>query len=625
MDIDELYALFKGVVDEASVEFYLIGQDGRFGYVNEAAASSLGYSRSELLTMGLSDIDPDLGHGLREYLEDLKRRQRQHIETRHRTKDGRCVDKEIDGVFLSMGGRDYVCAFARDITKRNRMEAALRESEERYRDLFECASDLVQIVRPDGRFVVVNPAWRATFGYSEEEVSRLTIFDLIDPDCKGHCWQTFAEVLAKGRVERIDTSFKAKNGERIMIQGSANCSYENGVPSLVRCIFRNVTDEKQLQAQLLQSQKMEAVGRLTSGVAHDFNNLLTTILSYSELFLKRLPEGDPLTEALRTIRDAGIRGAALTRQLLTFSRHQVVDIRAVDLAATVESMATLVKRLIPPDIHFAVEAKGCDARILADQHQLEQVLLNLVINARDAMANGGTLIVSCTAECREQGMATLCGDLLPGRYAVLSVADTGEGMSREVQAQIFEPFFTTKAQGKGTGLGLATVYGIVKQHSGHLLVESSPGQGTVFRIYFPLVEAPVETVVVGGVLDRLEGSETILVVDDEPEILEVVRRLLEPLGYTVLTAASAREALEVAEQGAQLDLLLADVIIPGMNGTELAKRLLVGRPGMKVLFMSGYTDAVLEEQGIAWGGCNFISKPLSPGKLAGRLRKVLTG
>ena len=505
------------------------------------------------------------------------------------------------------------------------METALRESGEEYRDLLERASDLIQLVRPDGSFLRVNPAWRATFGYSAEEVEQLTIFDLIDPTCANHCMETFQRVLEQGRVVRIDAAFVAKNGDKIMIQGAANCRYEDGKPQVTRCIFRNGSEEKRLQAQLLQSQKLEAIGRLTSGVTHDFNNLLTTILSYSELYLRRLPASDPLAEALRSIRDAGIRGAALTRQLLTFSRHQVVDVRVIDLSSVVSGISPMIRRLIHPGIHFTVETQpGGQGRILADQHQIEQVLLNLAINARDAMADGDILTISCVEEILEESEFSSFGEIAPGRYVVLVVSDTGAGMSTVVQEHIFEPFFTTKPQGKGTGLGLATAYGIVKQHSGYIVVQSEPGRGTNFRLYFPRVEAPLESAVAGTALEALQGSETILVVDDEPEILAVIRHSLEAIGYTVLTAASAEEAVHLVEKGGEkIDLVLTDVVMPGMTGHGLAARVQAVEPRIRVLFMSGYTDSMLEEHGVSRTHANFISKPLSPSELAVKIRKVL--
>lgn len=626
MDNQELYTLFKRIVEMASVEFYLINAEGGFGYVNQAAARNLGYSEAELLALNLADIDPEYGPRLRQLWPEWKSQGNLRLETSHRTKSGQAVQKEVDAVYLTLGAIGYICAFARDITERKRMETALLESGEQYRDLFESASDLIQFVRPDGRFARVNPAWRTTFGYSEEEVEKLSLFDLIDPDCTNHCMETFQRVLEQGQVDRIDTAFVAKNGDKIMIQGAANCRYENGRPQMTRCIFRNVSEEKRLQAQLLQSQKLEAIGRLTSGVAHDFNNLLTTILSYSELYLRRLPASEPLADALRAIRDAGIRGAALTRQLLTFSRHQVVDVRVIDLSSVVSGISPMIRRLIDPGLHFMVEtAPSGQCRILADQHQIEQVLLNLAINARDAMADGGVLTVSCVEETLEKDEFSKFDNIAPGRYVILVVSDTGEGMTKEVQEHIFEPFFTTKPQGKGTGLGLATAYGIVKQHSGYIVVQSEPGTGTTFRLYFPKVEGQVEAAVTGVALEVLQGSETILVVDDEPDILAVIRHSLEAMGYTVLTTASASEALHLVEEGREkIDLVLTDVIMPGMTGHGLATKVQAVDPRIRVLFMSGYTDAMLEEHGVSRTHANFISKPFSPGELAIKLRKMLT-
>jgi two-component system cell cycle sensor histidine kinase/response regulator CckA len=385
-------------------------------------------------------------------------------------------------------------------------------------------------------------------------------------------------------------------------------------------------ERQRLQTQLLQAQKMESVGRLAGGVAHDFNNILTAILSYAELSLMRLPDNDPVREYLESIRGASEKAAGLTRQLLAFSRKQVLEMKVVDQNMVVAGMEDLLKRLIGEDVLLKMRTNALESTVRADRGQLEQVLLNLTVNARDSMPSGGHLLIETANASAEDVILTAPGMAKPGAYVMLSVTDTGLGMSAEVKERIFEPFFTTKEVGEGTGLGLATVYGIVKQHGGYITVDSEPGKGTIFRVFFPIAEGvrPQQAAETSGPLPK--GSETLLVVEDDQDVRELISELLAPLGYKVLSTGSGDEALKTSDSfGGSVDLLLTDVVMPGMNGKQLAEVMRTRRPGIKVLFMTGYTQDAISTQGMLEPGVALIHKPLRPATLARHLRQVLDG
>jgi signal transduction histidine kinase len=391
----------------------------------------------------------------------------------------------------------------------------------------------------------------------------------------------------------------------------------------VKKLKTEIAERQRLQAQLLQSQKMESIGRLAGGVAHDFNNLLTAILSYAELSLMRLTEDDPLRRYLVSIQDASEKAAGLTHQLLAFSRRQVLEMKAVDLNAVIKNITNMLMRMIGEDIILEVKTVAAAGIIRADKGQVEQVLMNLAVNARDAMPEGGHLLIKTAPVGPYDAYLQAQGVAVPSEYLMLTVTDTGAGMSAEVRERIFEPFFTTKELGRGTGMGLATVYGIVKQHSGHIIVESEPAKGTTFRIYFP-TEAGDEQHGAEQSSALPQGTETVLVVEDNQSVRDLVHEVLAPLGYQVLAASSGDEALKEddAHQGT-VHLLLADVIMPGMNGRQLAEVIRARRPGIKVLFMSGYTEDALHTQGMIEPGIALIHKPLRPGTLARHVRQVL--
>jgi signal transduction histidine kinase/ActR/RegA family two-component response regulator len=385
-------------------------------------------------------------------------------------------------------------------------------------------------------------------------------------------------------------------------------------------------EQEKLKSQLVQAQKMESIGILAGGVAHDFNNILSIILGYSELLLLELATNDPARAKVQTIHEAGSRAATLTRQLLAFSRKQVVQLAPCSLNQLILNLTKMLGRMIGEDISLEVRATAQDDTVLIDPGPMEQVLLNMAVNARDAMPTGGSLIVETENRELDAEYADTHEGVTPGRYVVVSVSDTGQGMSREVQAKIFDPFFTTKERGKGTGLGLAMVFGIIKQLGGHIFVYSEPGRGTTFKIFLPVSQAAVEKPSELSLPPLPQGNETILVVDDEPSLKTLVTAILRPLGYTMLEAGSGAEAMEISDAFSErIDILLTDVIMPGMNGKELAEAITARRPETRVIYMSGYTDNAIAHHGVLDPGVVLIEKPITADKLTAVLKATRGG
>jgi nitrogen-specific signal transduction histidine kinase/CheY-like chemotaxis protein len=390
-------------------------------------------------------------------------------------------------------------------------------------------------------------------------------------------------------------------------------------------ILNDVSERKRMEAQFLQAQKMEAVGQLAGGIAHDFNNLLTIIKGYSQLSLMELKESDPLKRNIEEIRKAADRASDLTRQLLAFSRRQILEMKVLDLNSIVRDVDEMLLRIIGEDIELVTLLAGDLGRVKTDRGEIEQVIMNLAVNARDAMPDGGKLTIETANAELDEAYARVHVAVTPGRYVMLSFSDTGVGMTPEVRGRVFEPFFTTKEKVKGTGLGLSTVYGIVKQSGGNIWVYSEPGKGTTFKIYLPRVDEPLEEVVervVAGEFPR--GTETILVVEDEDEVREVAVRILSGQGYKVLEATKGIDAFLICtEHDGPIHLLLTDVVMPKMSGRELAETLMSIRPGIKVLYMSGYTDNAIVHHGVLETGVDFIQKPFAVDALARKVRDVL--
>jgi len=508
--------------------------------------------------------------------------------------------------------------------ERKRTEEQLHESERKYRLLFETNPEPMFVYDFETlRILAVNGAAIARYGYSEAEFLALTIRDLRPVEEQGRLEQELARRPDEGAV-RTGVRHRAKDGRLFEVDLVARpLEFAGRRARLV--LARDVTAQRHLENQLRQSQKMEAVGQLAGGIAHDFNNLLTAILGSTQLLLQATPPGDVRREDVEEIRNAGLRAAELTRQLLAFSRRQVLAPKVLELNAVVANMDKMLRRLIGDDVELATALHAEAGAVNADPGQLEQVLLNLVVNARDAMPGGGRVLIETTRLLLRDELVERRHRLAPGDYVCLAVTDSGLGMDEATQAHLFEPFFTTKEVGKGTGLGLATVYGIVKQSGGYIWVYSEPGRGTTVKVYLPRVPGAAEPPLPAPEPPALRGGhETVLLVEDAAPVRTLARRSLEACGYQVIDAADGPKALELsARHTGEIAVLVTDVVMPGMSGRELAERLAPTRPAMKVLYTSGYTDDAMVRQGVLNAGVAFLQKPFVPDSLARKVREVL--
>jgi PAS domain S-box-containing protein len=603
--------------------------DGRILSWNPGAEKMYGYTAAEAIGQHLSFLfPPEHPDELEEILGHLKQGKRiRHLETVRLRKDGSRVDVSlsISPIKSPSGQLIGYSTIARDITERKRAEQELSASETRYRDMVENAQDIIYTHDLQGNYTSMNKAGERITGYSIDEALRMSLVKIVAPEYQ----ETARRMLAKkleGEGETVyDLEIVAKDGHRVAVEVNTRLLYQDGVPVGVQGIARDVTERKLLEDQLRQSQKMEAIGRLAGGIAHDFNNLLTAVTGYSELSIRQLQPEDPLRLNLEEIKKAAQRATSLTRQLLAFSRKQVLQPKILDLNSVIAELEKMLRRLIGENIELrTVLAPELDA-IKADPGQIEQVIMNLAVNARDAIPGGGKLTIETENVYLDEEYASQHLGVAAGHYVMLAVCDTGSGMDDKTQNQIFEPFFTTKEVGKGTGLGLSTVYGIVKQSGGYIWVYSEIGLGTTFKIYLPRAdEGQAVYKPTPKPEEDPQGSETILLAEDEQAVRHLLREILNRKGYQVLEAANGGAALLICErhQG-PIHLLLTDVIMPEMSGRELKARLTQIRPEMKVMYMSGYTDDAIVHHGILDSNIPFLQKPFTPQALTRKVREVL--
>jgi two-component system cell cycle sensor histidine kinase/response regulator CckA len=513
-----------------------------------------------------------------------------------------------------------------EIAERKRTEADLRESEERFRATFEQAAVGIAHVAPDGQFLRVNNRFCEMTGYESDELLRLTFQELTLADDRDEGEAARQAMLARRQAAySAEKRYLNKRGQPFWVGIVTTLLWDqSGAPKYFITVITDVTERKTLEDQLRQAQKMEAVGLLAGGVAHDFNNLLTVISGYGDMMLAAPMVTDLDREALKAIMEAGDRATALTGQLLGFSRQTILQPKVLDLNPLVKETARLLGRLIGEDIQLTTTLAADLRQIKVDPGHLDQVLLNLAVNARDAMPTGGRLTIETANLTLGDDYAAFHVDLRPGAYVMLAISDTGCGMTPEVRARIFEPFFTTKGVGKGTGLGLPMVFGIVKQSDGAIHVYSEPGHGTTFKIYFPAVGESVAATEPEGHAIGPRGNETILLVEDEPGVRGLATLSLQGHGYHVLAATDGDEAWRIAqEHHASIDLVLADVVMPNLGGTRLAEQLRERFPRIKMLLMSGYTDDAIVRHGLLKADTPFIQKPYTPLSLAQKVRQVL--
>jgi two-component system, cell cycle sensor histidine kinase and response regulator CckA len=592
---------------------------------NDEACRRYGYTREEFLGMQPEEVHPP------EEREAVRQRLQQQdtatAEFVHVTKSGKRFPVEVRTRVIDHEGRRARISLIQDLTAHKKVEESLRESEDRFRAVADNITSAIYI--HDGqRMLYVNPACEEISGYSRQELmERVSFWDMVHPGFRAMV-QERAQARFEGRPVPSHYEFKivVKDGsERWLDFTASRIQFEGRTAILSTAV--DTTERRTLEEQLRQALKMEAVGRLAGGVAHDFNNLLTVIKGHSELLLDTLDRRDPMRAEVEEVQKAAERAAALTRQLLAFSRQQVLAPQVLDLNVVVANVDRLLRRLLGEDIELHAVLESSLARVKADPGQIEQVILNLAVNARDAMPRGGKLTVETANAVLDETYARERVEVKPGAYVMLAVSDTGTGMDPETCSHIFEPFFTTKDPTKGTGLGLSTVYGIVKQSEGHISVYSEPGIGTTFKIYLPQADATEESLPAQPAAAASDtGSETILLVEDEDGVRGLVRQVLKRKGYSVLEARDGGEALLTCEHFHEpIHLLLTDVVLAHMSGRELAERLSALRPEMKVLYMSGYTDDAIVQHGVLSQETAFLQKPFTTDALARKVREVLGG
>ncbi|MDH3802377.1 MAG: PAS domain S-box protein, partial [Deltaproteobacteria bacterium] len=596
---------------------------------NPAACSFYGWGHEELTSKKITDINTLTDEQVYQEIEQAKSEQNQHFLFRHRLARDEIVDVEVFSGPIVLNGKQLLYSIVHDITERKQVIEALRASEEKYRTVLEANPDPVVVYDIDGKVVYYNPAFTRVFGWSlgERLGKKMDVF--VPEESLPETQTMINRVLAGESFSGIETRRYTKEGKLIPVSISGAVLRDmdgNPVGSVIN--LRDISEQKNLEGQLQQAQKMEAVGTLAGGIAHDFNNLLQAIQGYTELLLMRKKEGESDWRELQEVIRASKRGAELTQQLLTFSRKVESKRRPLDLNQEVGELRELLERTIPKMIDVEFKLADNLKMVNADSAHLKQVLVNLAVNAKDAMAEGGKLLIETQSVTLDQEFCRRYAEVKPGDYVLFSISDTGHGMGKETLEHIFDPFYTTKEVGKGTGLGLAIVYGIIKNHEGYITCYSRPEVGTTFRIYLPTIEpeaVPVDVLIVPEPEGLATGgNETILLVDDEEFIRELGVDVLGRAGYTVLTANNGENALELYRQErARIDLVILDLIMPGMGGSKCLEELLTIDPHTRVLIASGYSPDGPTKGALDRGAKGFVSKPYDTNQLLQLIREIL--
>jgi len=620
---------FHMLFDHAPDAIFIHAPDGRILEASEAAVERLGYSHGRLVSMGMRELETPAAENPERRVEEIRERGSLIFETGFLAATGSAIPMEVSSRFITYEGSAAILSYCRDITERKKAEDSLRESEERWQFALEGSGAGVWDWDIAAGRVFYSKRWKSMLGFAPDDlpVNENLWQMLVHPDdrlwvseeLKRHLRDEIPVYMTEHRLRCKDGSWKW-----ILDRGKIMSRDPEGTPLRMVGTYTDITDRKRLEEQLRQAQKMEAVGELAGGIAHDFNNILTAIIGRIYLLQTKLADRADLLAHADQIAYAADRAANLTRSLLAFSREQIINLQRKDLNEIVRHSGKLFSKLVREDVEITMSLAPSDPVVLADEVQLEQVLLNLVANARDALPRGGRIAISTDTIRFDEKYVAIHGFGRVGSYAVLTVSDNGTGMDEKTRARIFEPFFTTKEIGKGTGLGLSIVYGIVKQHNGHINVYSEPGTGTTFRIYLPAVEGAADP---GGRPEPAlppAGKGTILVAEDEEAVRTLTKTILSEFGYQVIEAENGMEAVaRFREDPDRIDAVLLDMIMPHMNGREAREEILKTRPEAKILFMSGYTGDILGQQGLFSEETGLIQKPLKPRDLLVKLWKLL--
>jgi len=624
--------LFRLISDNAADMIAVVDMEGKRIYNSQSYGRVLGYEENELRSSSsFEQIHVDDRERVREAAEEARRTGiGEALEYRIRHKDGtwRVFESTASVIRSPAGEPQKLVIVNRDVTERKKAAESLRQSESGFRSVVEDAPYGIFRCRSDGKMLSANPALQRMLGYEDrEELLRRNLAE--DVFSSGSEFQKLKSLLDDGKeFKDVAIEMKRRDGVQITLRCSGRSTKDNESSRSFDVFAEDVTEKRILERQLQMAAKMEAVGRLSGGIAHDFNNLLGVIIGYSQLLKRKLDPRSPLLEHAEEIEKAGKRAAALTRQLLAFSRQQVLTPAVLNLNDLVTDMVKMLPRLIGEDIAVSTLMASDLGSVKADRGQIEQVIMNLAVNARDAMPEGGKLLIKTSNRTLDQAYARQHAGARPGQYVMLEVADSGMGMDTDTLTHIFEPFFTTKGVGKGTGLGLATVYGVVKQSEGYIWVDSEPGKGASFQVFLPKVSEEKTDELPAATQQRTAtiSSETILLVEDSDPLRKLTQSFLESSGFRVLVAADGEDALRVAGlHPEKIHLLVTDVVMPGINGRVLAERLLAKQRGMKVLFISGYTDSFNAVHGVRERGMALLNKPYTEEELIEGVRKVLNG
>jgi PAS domain S-box-containing protein len=627
--------LFRNIFEHhAAVKLIIDPDTGEIHNANKAAECFYGWTKEQLKRMTIQDINLLSPGQVKSRMNEAKHLERVHFEFRHRLADGSLRDVEVLSSKIQVHEKALLHSIVHDITDRKMAERLLRESEERYHQLFDNIKDAVYVhLAPQngmpGRFIEVNEVACDRLGYTREELLTMTPSDIDAPDTLPAVPAMMEQLLLHGHAT-WEGAHMTRDAQRVPVEISNRLLHFRGLP-MVLATARDISDRKEAEEKqalwrdrLNQAQKMESVGRLAGGVAHDFNNMLSVIIGHAEMALDEIDPNHELFTDLTEIMKAAERSADLTNQLLAFARKQTIAPRVLDLNETVEGMLKMLRRLIGEDIDLAWLPAGSLWPIKVDPGQIDQILANLCVNARDAISGVGRLTIETATLSFDNDYCTRHPESVPGDFVMLAVSDDGCGMDKETMGKIFEPFYTTKGVGEGTGLGLATVYGIVRQNNGFINVYSELGHGTTFKVYIPRSgERPAKGPAPFSDKD-LRGRETVLLVEDEEAILAMGKTILQRAGYEVLAAKTPTEALGIVQiHDGPIHLLVTDVIMPLMNGKDLRDRLAEIRPDLKTIFMSGYTANVIAHHTILEEGIDFLQKPFSVKTLLEKVRDVL--